>query len=254
MTILTAPQTTPSAAEAGLLRQFADRDSGTLSYLLACLRTRQAVFIDPVLAHVTLYLGVLDELGLSLTYTLDTHIHADHATAAAALRDATGSRIAVPRRSGARGCNLVLDDGDCLAAGGITLVAMHTPGHTPHCLTYRWRDRLFTGDSLHIGGAGSTGEPGGDPGRLYDSVTRLLLPLADETLVYPGHDSQGRRVGCIGEERRQNPLFAGVSRDEFISRRSDGEAVPAGMDEHIAANLRCGAPDTDHIRQKGKTT
>ena len=242
-------KTVPPAASP-LLRQFADRATGALAYLLAYRPGRQAVLIDPVREQVPLYLGVLDELGLDLTYVLDTHLHADHVTGATALREATGARIAVPRRSGARGCDLVLDEGDVVTTGDIVLDVLHTPGHTPHCLTFRWQDRLFTGDSLHLGGAGSTGEPGGDPGRLYDSVTRRLLPLPDETLVYPGHDSQGRRVGCIGEERRHNPLFAGISRDEFISRRSSREEAPADLAACIATNLCCGAQDQDHSPRK----
>ncbi len=234
----------PPGGSPTLLRQFADRATGALSYLLACADSRQAVMIDPVQGDLSLYLGVLDELGLCLAYAVDTHLHADHVTGAAALRAATGARIAVPRHCGAGGCDLLLADGDRLTAGTIALEVLATPGHTAHSLTLRWRDRLFTGDSLLIGSAGGTGEPGGDAGRLYDSVTRVLLPLPDETLLYPGHDHQGRRVGCIGEERRCNPLFAGVSRDEFISRRAAGDdAPPPDAAACIAANQRCGAPD-----------
>lgn len=244
----------PPPAAGSLLRQFADRGTGALAYLLACPASHQAILIDPLLEQVPLYLGVLDELGLSLAYVLDTHIHADHVTGAAVLQAATGARIATPRRSGAQGCDQVLDAGDCLIVGSLRIEALATPGHTPHCLSFRCQDRLFTGDSLHIGGAGSTAEPGGDAGRLYDSVTRSLLPLPDETLVYPGHDSQGRRVSCIGEERRHNPLFAGISRDEFISRRSAAEAPPpAGITDHLAANLRCGAPAQNNIPRKEST-
>lgn len=225
-----------------LLRQFADRSTGALSYLLGCGESHEAIMIDPVADDLLLYLGVLGELSLNLTYVLETHIHADHVTAAAALRDATGACVGVPRVAGVRGANLQLEGGDHLTAGALDLEIIATPGHTAHCLTYRWQDRLFTGDSLLIGGAGSTGEPGGDAGRLYDSVTHFLLPLADETLIYPAHDHQGRRVGCIGEERRQNPAFAGVSRDEFVSRCAHG-AQPSLPQQAacIAANLRCGA-------------
>lgn len=227
-------------------RQFLDRSTGSLSYLIACPAQGQALMIDPVLEHLPLYLGVLSEMGWRLTHVLETHVHADHVTAAAALHRQTGAAIGVCRRAGVRGAQLLLDGGDTVRCGDQQVTALATPGHTPACLTYCWRDRLFTGDCLLIGGCGDLAEPGANAARLYDTITRKLLSLPDETLVYPGHDWQGRQVSCIGEERRNNPLFQGHSRDAFVALASarPPPQLP-GAEAILAANRRCGAPLSD---------
>jgi glyoxylase-like metal-dependent hydrolase (beta-lactamase superfamily II) len=222
-------------------RQFRDAATSAFSYLVGCGRVGEAVLIDPVAGHVPLYLGVLGELGLRLAWVLETHLHADHLTAADALREWTGAQVAVGGRSGIDAADRLLADGDAITVGGLQLVVMDTPGHTPGCVTYRWDDRLFTGDSLLIGGCGRIDEPGGNGVLLYDSVTRRLLSLADETLVYPGHGPNGRWVGCIGEERERNPYFHDASRDAFVVQRAAAvEPVPAAIGTNLAANRRCG--------------
>jgi sulfur dioxygenase len=223
------------------LKRFWDSPTGTCSYLIGSCVSGQAVFIDPVREQVPLYLGVLEEMGLALTGILETHVHADHDTAAALLRQRTGATVVCARGSGVRGADRLLGDGEYAVFGDITLQALATPGHTAACLSYRWGDRLFTGDTLLIGGCGRTDEPGSNPGRLFDSLARRLLTLPDELLVYPGHGSQQRWVSCVGEERRSNPLLLGVSRDEFISLCSRRETPPIpNLDGTLAANRRCG--------------
>ncbi len=239
-------------------RQFHDPASGTFSYLLACERTATAAIIDPVLGHEPLYLGVLGELSLRLAWVLETHLHADHVSAADALRQQTGARVAVGRQTGIDEADRGLADGDQLAVGDVSLAAIATPGHTPGCLTYRWDDRLFTGDSLLIGGSGSIAEPGGNGVVLFDSVTRRLLSLADETLIYPGHGQDHRRVSCIGQERRGNPCFHGVCRDRFVAvKAANREPMPATATTVLAANRHCGresaheTPPTDFRGSNG---
>lgn len=230
-----------------LLRRFLDTASGTCSYLIGSPATRQAVFIDPVRAHLPLYLGVLAELRLSLAGILETHVHADHVTAAGALRDITGAAIACSRLAGVEGAEHGLEDGQTIAFGDLRFRALATPGHSPACLTYCWGDRLFTGDALLIGGCGRLDEPGGNPGQLFDSLTRRLLPLPDEYLVFPGHGSQQRWVSCIGEEKRNNPMLLGLSRDEFIAinRRRREPPLPS-ITRTLAANRHCGElPDQE---------
>lgn len=223
------------------MRRFWDSRSGTCSYLLARDGGRQTVLIDPVLELVPLYLGVLEEPGLALACVLESHLHADHVSAAASLRELTGCAVACGRGSGIEGADLEVGDGDALNFDGIELQALATPGHTPHCLTYRWGDRLFTGDALLIGNCGRTDEPGGNPGQLFDSLSRRLLAFPDEYLVFPGHGTQARWVSCIGEEKRNNPMLLGISRDEFIalSRRRQ-EPTPAARELNFAANRHCG--------------
>lgn len=224
-----------------LLRRILDTASGTCSYLIGSAATRQAVFIDPVREHIPLYLGVLAELDLALAAVLETHVHADHVTAAGALRDITGAAIACSHRAGVVGADRRLEDGESLAFGDLIFQALATPGHTPACLTYRWGDRLFTGDALLIGSCGRPDEPGGNAGQLFDSLTRCLLAHPDEYLVYPGHGSQVRWVSCIGEEKRNNPMLLGISRDEFIAvnHRREERPLPS-MAANLAANRRCG--------------
>lgn len=180
--------------------------------------------IDPVATQVPLYLGVLKELGLGLDWVLETHMHSDHVSGAEALREATGARVAASRQAGIEAVDKLLTDGDTLVLGMLTISVIATPGHTPGCLTYCHEDRLFTGDSLLIGGCGDLDEPRANGVVLYDSVTRRLLSLPDETLVYPGHCLGGRRVSCIGEERERNPYFHGISRDHFVAVRTNGFA------------------------------
>lgn len=222
------------------IRQFFHRPSASLSYLLACPESRKALMIDPVLDDLTLYLGVLDEMKWQLAGILETHLHLDHITAAAALRQATGAKVLCgdPQIENAE---RLIGDGEQLDFGTLAIKVIATPGHTPHCLSFYCNGRLFTGDCLLIGDCGTPCGTGADAGRLYDSITRKLLCFADETLLYPGHDQQGRQVSCIGDERRNNPLFFGISRDEFIARlASRPRTLPATSAAIASANRSCG--------------
>lgn len=222
------------------IRQFLDRSSSTLSYLLACPESRRAVMIDPVLDDLALYLGVLNEMDWQLDYVLETHLHVDHVTASGALRQASGALIACGD-SRIEAADRRLLGGECLEIGGLLISIISTPGHTPYCLTYQCADRLFSGDCLLIGDCGNLCSDGADAGRLYDSISRKLLCFSDETLLYPGHDQQGRQVSCIGEERRNNPLFNGASRDEFIARMAARPCpLPERGQEIAIANRHCG--------------
>jgi glyoxylase-like metal-dependent hydrolase (beta-lactamase superfamily II) len=203
-------------------RQFHDRRSHSFSYLLADLAARDAVIIDPLAAEVTLYLAVLDEIQVCLGHILLTHAHQNDGPCAAGLQQASGALLVVGSH-----CPLSADrtpppqrvaDGAVLVFGDEFLRCRATPGHTAGCMSYQWRDRVFTGDALPMLLPESGAATGEDPGILFDSLTRKLLTLPDETLVYPGHDFGGRRVSCIGEERDSNPGLTGATRDEFIAR------------------------------------
>jgi len=200
-------------------RQIPYPRASSYAYLLADLEKREAILIDPVDEQATLYLALLDELQVNLTHLLLTHVHAPLARVAETLRHGTGARLAASAQSRLNEADLLLNDGDHIVFGDELLRVWPTPGHTRGCVSYLWRDRVFCGDTLLIGKCGATDTGDSDPGMLFDSLTRRLLTLPDETLVYPAHDFSGRRVSCIGEAREENPKLTGITRDEFIRRQ-----------------------------------
>jgi sulfur dioxygenase len=141
-----------------------------------------------------------------------------------------------------RGYDRRLQDGDRLPFGDESLLAIATPGHTPGHLCALWRDRLFTGDALHIDGCGRTDFQQGDAGQLYDVITGRLFRMPDDTLVYPGHDSKGRTFSSIVRERLHNPRLAGRSREEFIALMAQLNLPPPRLlDEALYVNRTAGA-------------
>ncbi len=229
-----------------IFRQLFEPSSSTYTYLLACERSREAVLIDPVIETVERDLAVLDELGLTLKYTLETHIHADHVTGAARLRERTGSKAAVPEKSNADHADVAVVEGTPLSFGDLQLEPLHTPGHTDdhHCYLLRGADglRVFTGDALMIDGCGRTDFQNGDAATLYRSVHEKIFTLGDETLVYPGHDYQQRQVSSVGQEKARNPrLGGGKTLEEFVAIMSGLNLPrPKKIDLAVPANRRCG--------------
>jgi len=229
-----------------IFRQLFEPVSSTYTYLVACSETREAVLIDPVLEAVDRDLALLKELGLTLKYTIETHIHADHVTSAARLRDETGSRAAVPEKSGAAHVDLPVREGEPIRVGNLELEPLYTPGHTDDHHAYLLRGdggyRIFTGDALMIDGCGRTDFQNGDPATLYRSVHGKIFSLPGDTLVYPGHDYQQRFVSSVGQERARNPrLGGGKSIDEFIAIMAGLNLPrPKKMDVAVPANRECG--------------
>jgi glyoxylase-like metal-dependent hydrolase (beta-lactamase superfamily II) len=179
-----------------------------------------AVVIDAGSERTTLpVLAMLAELNLRLDYLLQTHVHDDEPNDAAVLKDRTGARV-VASEAFSASADISVRHGAAITFGSERIHVIGTPGHTPGCLSYLWRDRVFTGDALLIGSCGRTGLTGEDPAALYDSITHRLFVLPGETLVFPGHARHGRTVSTIAEERERNPAIAGCSRDEFITRRT----------------------------------
>lgn len=225
-----------------LFRQLFDPETSTYTYLLADLKTQEAILVDPVLEQVGRELQLLQELGLSLRYCLETHIHADHITGSGQLREATGCTSIVPQKAGAQCADRFMTDGEVLPVGELEIQAIATPGHTDSHMAYLVNgEKLLTGDSLLIRGCGRTDFQSGDPGLLYDAITQRLFTLPDWTEVYPGHDYKGRMVSTIGEEKQFNPRLAGQTRESFIAlMKGLNLPNPKKIAEAVPANEKCG--------------
>lgn len=182
-------------------------DRNRIGYLLADLDLGEAAVIDPPPALTELILGLLAERGLALTHLLRTHVHAHDESDCAALaaRTATQLHTPGPTTAGAPPARIVI--------GNEVLRVLATPGHTPCCLSYLWRDRLFCGDAFDVVSCASGVEA--DPGRMYDSLTTRLFTLPAETLVFPCHPIEGRRVATLAELRCNQALYG--NRDGFIN-------------------------------------
>ena len=232
-------------------KQLFDPASSTFTYLIADDATHEAVLIDPVIDQLERDLRMVREHGLSLKYTLETHVHADHVTAALALKQATGAQTAVARDCNAQGYDRYLENGDVILFGHQEIMVFATPGHTPGSVSYLWRDRVFTGDTLLISGCGRTDFQNGSAEALYDSITQTLFKLDEQTLVYPGHDYKGRRVSSIGEEKQFNARVAGKSREEFRAIMSSlNLPMPKRIHEAVPVNLAGGLAASDSaVRQ-----
>jgi glyoxylase-like metal-dependent hydrolase (beta-lactamase superfamily II)/rhodanese-related sulfurtransferase len=232
-----------------IFRQLFDPQSSTYTYLLADAESRAAVLIDPVFEQMRRDAALIAELDLRLQWTLETHVHADHVTAAHLLRRRLGSRIAVAASGGAAGADRLLGDGDIIEFGARRLYVRATPGHTAGCVTYVLDDRsmAFTGDCLLIRGSGRTDFQGGDAATMYRSVHDQIFTLPEACLLYPAHDYRGLTVTSVGEERRFNPRLGGaVAVGDFVGYMENLRlAHPKQIDVAVPANLQCGRPDTD---------
>ncbi|MDJ0536577.1 MAG: MBL fold metallo-hydrolase [Xenococcaceae cyanobacterium MO_207.B15] len=224
-----------------LFRQLFDQESSTYTYLIADRKTKEAVLVDPVIEQVSRDIQLLKELDLNLKFCLETHIHADHITGTAKLRQITGCQGIISERAALSCADGFIKDGEIITLGEIKIKAIETNGHTDSHMSYLVNDNLvLTGDALFIRGCGRTDFQSGDAGTLYDSVTQKLFTLPDSTLVYPGHDYKGQTVSTIGEEKQWNPRFK-RDRSNFIEFMNNlNLSNPKKMMEAIPANQRCG--------------
>ena len=231
--------------------QLHESESSTYTYLLGDPDSGLAILVDPVLETVDRDLQAVHALGLKLAWSLDTHIHADHLTGARKLRSLVGSKIAVPAMDRLACADLGVEEGRPLIMGSLALHPMHTPGHTDTHHAYRLAhagiERVFTGDALLIDGCGRTDFQGGSAAALYASVREKLFTLPPDTLVYPAHDYQGRRVSTIAQERTRNPrLKDGIGLAEFEAiMHGLNLPYPKKMDLAVPGNRECGkCPDS----------
>ena len=233
-----------------IFRQIFDSTSCTYTYLLASRRGGEAVIIDPVVEKVDRYIQLLRELDLNLVKALDTHLHADHISGIGELRNRTRCVTVMGEESDVDVVSMRVTDGEKIDIEGLTLTAMHTPGHTRDSYCFRLDDRVFTGDTLLIRGTGRTDFQGGDPAQQYESLFGCLLKLPDETLVYPAHDYKGEMVSTIGEERAFNPRLQVSSGEEYVALMKGLKlANPKMMDVAVPANMKMGLAQEKLLEQ-----
>jgi len=240
-----------------IFRQLFDPETHTYTYLLADTATREAVLIDPVAEQIERDLKLLDELNLTLRYCLDTHVHADHVTAAGMLRNKTGCRTAVSAKAGVACADQGAVHGDQITFGAHTIEVRETPGHTDGCLTFVVHNGsqtlAFTGDALFIRGCGRTDFQQGNPQALYQSVHTQIYSLPDDAIIYPGHDYKGHHSTTVAEEKAHNPrLKTAISEEQFVAIMNNlNLGLPKKLHIAVPANLGCGLVREGDQNQEG---
>jgi glyoxylase-like metal-dependent hydrolase (beta-lactamase superfamily II) len=214
---------------------------GCQSYLVGCPETLSGALIDPEISQIDRYKALAARHGLHIRYVVDTHTHADHFSAAKQLAEMLGSPLVMHQASPAPFASLRLDDDDMLLVGNLRVRALHTPGHTRDSMCLVVDDRVFTGDTLLIGGTGRTDLPTGDPGQLYESLFGKLLKLDAALLVYPAHDYKGRSHSTLGAEIAENPRLQRRERAAFVQvMRELNLAEPTHLTEALRTNMSGG--------------
>jgi len=263
------------------VQAFFDQATSTASYLVSDAATGEAAIIDPVLdfepkgarlstGSADAMLAAVAEQGLRLRYVLETHAHADHLSAADYIRRRTGAEVVIGAHitevqkqfiptfeaddvaDDGRAFDRLIQEGETLQLGGLEVGVMHTPGHTPACVTYLIGDAAFVGDTLFMPDYGTARAdfPGGDAATLYRS-TRRILDLPPQTRIFVGHDylPEGRHEfrweTTVAEERARNVhVHEGVSEAEFVAMRQARDATlapPTLILPSLQVNIRAGA-------------
>jgi glyoxylase-like metal-dependent hydrolase (beta-lactamase superfamily II)/rhodanese-related sulfurtransferase len=208
---------------------------GCRSYLVGCEATCAAAVLDPEVSQVDRYLALAARDGLRIRYVIDTHTHADHFSASRQLAQRVDAPVVMHRESTMPTVDMRVEDGDMVVVGKLRLQVLHTPGHTRDSMCLHVDDRVFTGDTLLIGGTGRTDLPTGDSSALYDSLFGKLLRLDPATLVFPAHEYKGRDHTTVGEELATNPRLQVHDRHAFIERMAN---LNLDMPTHITEALR----------------
>lgn len=216
-------------------------DGGCRSYVIGCEQTCTGAIIDPSLNQIDRYQGIANREGLRIRYIIETHTHADHFSAAPQLAREFGAQVVMHRDSPAPHIDIHVEDGHHLVIGQLRCHVLHTPGHTQDSICLHAKDRVFTGDTLLIGGTGRTDLPTGNPRQLYSSLFDKLLKLPQDTKVYPAHDYKGNESSTIGSEIAENRRLKPRTEDEFVELM-DGLnlAAPTHLTEALRTNMTGG--------------
>ena len=225
-----------------LFHQLFDKNSSTYTYLIASAKGREALIIDPVLDNIEQYIKLLNELDLKLVKVIDTHIHADHITAASKLKNATNCTTIMGEHTPSDTVEIKVKDDDIICVDKLKIKVIYTPGHTKDSYSFLMDDCLFSGDTLLINGTGRTDFQGGNSKDSYNSIFNRLLKLPEETLLYPAHDYNGQTVSTIGKEKKFNPRLQVNSVNEYIDIMNNlNLSKPKLMDINVASNIKLGA-------------
>ena len=225
-----------------IFKQIFDTESSTYTYLIASAKGREALIIDPVLENVENYIAILKELDLKLVKVIDTHIHADHITGASKLKQATNCTTIMGEHTPADTVEIKVKDHEIINIDNLKIKSMYTPGHTSDSYSFLLDNYLFSGDTLLINGTGRTDFQNGSSKDAYNSLFNNLLKLPEETLVYPGHDYNGKFSSTIGNEKKFNPRLQVKSKDEYVDIMSKlNLAKPKLIDINISRNIKLGA-------------
>jgi glyoxylase-like metal-dependent hydrolase (beta-lactamase superfamily II) len=266
-------------SDAPEIRGFFDDQTNTITYLIWDPVSREAAVIDPVLDYdpadgtvdtrsAERVLHAADDVGLTITHVLETHAHADHLSAAPLFKAKTGARIGIGAKIrdvqkvfrpmfcaddlkvDGSDFDLLLEDGDRVSIGQLTIEVIATPGHTAADVSYRAGDAVFVGDTLFMPdyGTARTDFPGGDARQLYRSIHKLL-ELPPETRLFMCHDYKApgrdeyRWETTVADERHNVHLAACLSEDEFVRMREARDATlstPKLLLPSIQVNMRAG--------------
>ena len=278
-------QITPNMAQAPLVDAFFEEQTNTVSYIVTDTLTKACAIIDSVMdidyAAGRLTSGSADRLihhiedkGLTLEWIIETHVHADHLSAAPYIQEKLGGKTGIGarimevqetfgkifnegtefQRDGSQ-FDALFEDGDKYKIGELDAFVMATPGHTPACMAHIVGDTAFTGDTLFMpdGGSARADFPGGDAGQLYDSIQRLLsLPEALRLFICHDYGPNGRAIAwetTVADEKQNNiHLKDGQTREEFVKLRETRDAtlsVPKLIIPSLQVNMRAGEMPTD---------
>ena len=225
-----------------IFRQVFDNKSSTYTYLIASAKGREAIIIDPVIENVESYIKSLNELDLKLVKVIDTHIHADHVTGASKLKRATNCSTLMGEHTPADAVEIKVKDDEIIKIDQIEIKAMYTPGHTSDSYSFLMDNYLFSGDTLLINGTGRTDFQNGSSKDAYNSIFNGLLKLPEDTILYPGHDYNGKESSTIGNEKKFNPRLQVKNVDEYVELMSNlNLAKPELIDINVSRNIKLGA-------------
>jgi glyoxylase-like metal-dependent hydrolase (beta-lactamase superfamily II) len=225
-----------------IFKQVFDTITSTYTYLIASAKGREAIIIDPVLENIEDYINILKELDLKLVKVIDTHIHADHITGASKLKQVTNCTTIMGEHTPADTVEIKVKDSEIINIDNLKIRSMYTPGHTSDSYSFLLDNYLFTGDTLLINGTGRTDFQNGSSKDAYNSLFNNLLKLPEETLVYPGHDYNGKFSSTIGNEKKFNPRLQVKSVDEYVDIMSKlNLAKPKMIETNVSRNIKLGA-------------